>query len=651
MGTTVALSSQRRAPVGTTGSVGTAVELLSHRPAARETLAFAHALIPSTLRESVSGLRRHRLHRRVAATIERLRPDDFEALAHHYGQAGDEEHARAYAIRAGDRARKVYANEDAIRFYGEALASMPDDHPERFDVLAARAGVYDVVARRQEQRADAEAMLALAEKQNDDARRFAALIVLADFYLATEHIRSREPAERSAAIARAMGDPVREGHALRRLGQGAHARSDFLQSRSALEAAVARFQQAGQPGEAANCLHILSLTLAGMGEVPAGQQAAEKAVALSRAAGDRRQEANSLRRLGLSYGIQNQLAEAISFTEAALALSLEMGDRHGEMAALGNLGGSLAALGRMAEAEALLRQALEIAYAIGSSDGIFGAVDTMALGYYRPQGEYEAGLAFLDEQLAKVRVIGDELLDNHLLLDKAVLLALLGQFAQAVQLAQAYLSIAERLLGQAEQAWVLSFVGLWQVELAQFSQAHQILAAALQLVETTGALVETIFPMATIAYVALLEGEPVGLRAGLEQAKQAVQLCPDFWGGNTSHLAHPLHVAAQLHLALGEVDEAVTCSTKVMQLLETDRNVWWPEQRLFTHARALRAAGREAEADEYLRRAYERVMLVAEKTRDETLRRSWLENVRANREIVAEWATRGMDEPHPRPLS
>jgi len=33
-------------------------------------------------------------------------------------------------------------------------------------------------------------------------------------------------------------------------------------------------------------------------------------------------------------------------------------------------------------------------------------------------------------------------------------------------------------------------------------------------------------------------------------------------------------------------------------------------------------------------------MLVASKTQDETLRHSWLENVRENREIVAEWSTR-----------
>ncbi|MBF8286007.1 MAG: serine/threonine protein kinase, partial [Anaerolineales bacterium] len=160
----------------------------------RETFSFAHALIPATLRESVSGVRRHRFHRRVAAAIESLRPGDFEALAYHYGEAGDEERARTYYTRAADRARRLYANEDAIRLYTEALALTPEDHPGRFDLLAARVKVYNIVARREEQRADAEAMVALAEKQNDDARRCEALIALADYHMETEPARMREPA-------------------------------------------------------------------------------------------------------------------------------------------------------------------------------------------------------------------------------------------------------------------------------------------------------------------------------------------------------------------------------------------------------------------------------------------------------------------------
>ena len=86
-----------------------------------ERFSFAHALIPTTLRDNLSSLRRHRLHRRVATVIEQTRSDDLETLAYHYSEAGDESKALAYTIRAGDRALSVYANREAERYYQSAL--------------------------------------------------------------------------------------------------------------------------------------------------------------------------------------------------------------------------------------------------------------------------------------------------------------------------------------------------------------------------------------------------------------------------------------------------------------------------------------------------------------------------------------------------
>ncbi|MGQ0600292.1 MAG: serine/threonine-protein kinase, partial [Anaerolineales bacterium] len=89
------------------------------------TFTFAHALIPSTLRESMSGPRLRVLHRRAASAIERLRPDDFETLAYHASQAGDDDRAHGYFRRAGDRALAVFANQEAERYFRAALDLFP----------------------------------------------------------------------------------------------------------------------------------------------------------------------------------------------------------------------------------------------------------------------------------------------------------------------------------------------------------------------------------------------------------------------------------------------------------------------------------------------------------------------------------------------
>ena len=91
-----------------------------------ETLTFAHTLVPTVLRESISGLRRHRMHRTAATALATLRPDNYEALAYHYHEAGDPEHARRYYQQAGDRARQLAALDDAIAHYRAALDHWPE---------------------------------------------------------------------------------------------------------------------------------------------------------------------------------------------------------------------------------------------------------------------------------------------------------------------------------------------------------------------------------------------------------------------------------------------------------------------------------------------------------------------------------------------
>ncbi len=85
------------------------------------TFAFAHGLIPSTLIDGLRTVQRRRLHHRAALAIEALHPDDFEALAHHHTQAGRAEKAVEYVLQAGDRARGLYAYQEAVNHYQQAL--------------------------------------------------------------------------------------------------------------------------------------------------------------------------------------------------------------------------------------------------------------------------------------------------------------------------------------------------------------------------------------------------------------------------------------------------------------------------------------------------------------------------------------------------
>jgi hypothetical protein len=92
-----------------------------------------------------------------------------------------------------------------------------------------------------------------------------------------------------------------------------------------------------------------------------------------------------------------------------------------------------------------------------------------------------------------------------------------------------------------------------------------------------------------------------------------------------------------LRLMLGDASRSLAETSDALDIME-----WWRtldrlsyEGLLYTHSLALRASGRVTEADAALRRAWDRVQQVADQTQNETLRRSWLENVKVSREIVA----------------
>ena len=123
-----------------------AAAVLTERTAAPGTYEVNHALIRQALYGELSTPRRVRMHQRIGEAIEakhaeRLDPHLTE-LAYHFFQAapgGEAERARAYALRAGDRALEAAAYEEAARYFDMVLQVIDLDAQaapaERGDIL------------------------------------------------------------------------------------------------------------------------------------------------------------------------------------------------------------------------------------------------------------------------------------------------------------------------------------------------------------------------------------------------------------------------------------------------------------------------------------------------------------------------------------
>lgn len=150
---------------------------------------FSHALIREVLYDEIPAIRRGRLHLRIGSVIEATSGagamPDLAALAHHYCAAlpgSDPLKAVEYATHAADRANRLYAYEEAARYYRLALQALESDSrsepQQRLRLIISigealtKAGSWSEAAEILEQAVSSAKALGVAEELARAARGF-----------------------------------------------------------------------------------------------------------------------------------------------------------------------------------------------------------------------------------------------------------------------------------------------------------------------------------------------------------------------------------------------------------------------------------------------------------------------------------------------
>ncbi len=103
----------------------TAAELVRRLDDVEPAYIFKHVMVQETAQATLLKNQYKRLHKLVAQTLERMyakRLDEFAAeLAEHFAEAEEDAKTFEYALRAGNAAARVYANQEALTQYGRAV--------------------------------------------------------------------------------------------------------------------------------------------------------------------------------------------------------------------------------------------------------------------------------------------------------------------------------------------------------------------------------------------------------------------------------------------------------------------------------------------------------------------------------------------------
>jgi class 3 adenylate cyclase/tetratricopeptide (TPR) repeat protein len=408
---------------------------------------FKHHLTQEAAYNSLLKKERRILHRRVARALEQLFSDrieeQVEVLAHHWEQAGEQEKAIDYLLKAGDRARQLGASLEAIDFYQSALqGSAGLESPERV------VGLHRIHER------------------------------LGDVYLEhlSLHAEALEHYESFLGLARSEEDRARGG---RKVATVHLLRGDLPEAQRHYEAALACLRPLPPLAETCRVHNGLSHLFLARNQLEEAAQHAAASLEVARRIADIRGLADAYRAMGIIAIHQGDLATACAHDERSLELYRELGDLPRTAQACNNVGDSYRLLGQMDRALERLSEGLDIARQIGDTRGEALLLQTTAE-LRLDQGRWETAVAHGERALvaAKESGVASRIIEARRILGSAY--EAVGRQEDGRQ----HLEIAESLMRDTQQLRFAPaiYLGLAQLDatLGRFDEAGGYLQRALE---------------------------------------------------------------------------------------------------------------------------------------------------------------------------
>ncbi|MGZ3583168.1 MAG: AAA family ATPase [Ktedonobacterales bacterium] len=330
---------------------------------------FSHEKLRSLVYDETSLARRRLLHRRVAeafaARAKGRRDADALAgqIAQHYLQGGNETVAAEYFKQAGEYARSLYANAQALTYLQTALAL---GHPE---VAALHEAIGDV------QTLLGEYGGALKSYETAAALCPPEALASIEHRLGNVYARRGEWELAESHLQAALEVLPAEGHAAERAritadrSLSARQRGERDTALALAQEALALAEDAGDLRALAQVHNMLGVLATGRGALDAAREHLERSLALAESLNEPSVKAAALNNLALACGASGDIGRAIEYAEAALALCVALGDRHREAALHNNLADLLYSAGRSEESMTHLKQAVGIYAEIGVEAG------------------------------------------------------------------------------------------------------------------------------------------------------------------------------------------------------------------------------------------------------------------------------------------
>jgi predicted ATPase/DNA-binding SARP family transcriptional activator len=321
---------------------------------------FSHSKLRDVAYEENSLARRRLLHRRVAdALVNQARGqmslgERASQIAHHYRLGGQEQTAADYFRQAGDYARSVYANAEALEEYQLALAL---GYPRAGEVHQAMGELYTLQADYAAAIQSFQAAAALSPAQGLstlEARLADVHQRLGDWKLAEGHLQS------ALEMLGESGKLDQRAELYATWSDIAYHQNQVARAQELALHALELAESAREPHALARAHNMLGILARDKSDSAAAIRHLQQSLEIARSLGEGGNYVAALNNLALVYGDSGDRQQAIDIAGQALELCARHGDRHREAALHNNLADLYHAQGESEQAMRHLKQAVQI---------------------------------------------------------------------------------------------------------------------------------------------------------------------------------------------------------------------------------------------------------------------------------------------------
>jgi predicted ATPase len=300
---------------------------------------FDHAKINEVLYNEIPEELRMEYHQIVANSIETMNKDNLDEvvgdLAFHYYQCKNKDKALHYLIKAAEKAKKEYSNEEAIRYYNEAL-EFEDEAKMKMDIFENIGDSCQLTGDYQKSKESYNSALTLTQENNKIA-----------------------------------GIKVKIGQILERTGNYKDALKlctealDLIKGEECIEVSMA-LNQIGQ-------VYFL------MGEFDKAIENYRKGLKIAEREGNRRHQANCLNNIGFIHHQRGDYDHAIEDYKRSLIIREDINDQSGYAESLRNVGRAYSEIGQPDLALDHYNKAVEISERIGDLRSLGEALNNIGV--------------------------------------------------------------------------------------------------------------------------------------------------------------------------------------------------------------------------------------------------------------------------------